>query len=181
MAHDQILLSSGREAFLDVWKWDGGSSLVHVSSVWGEKLQSCFSILPLSSGHVACGAQNGRIAILEVQPGGHVSLHTTLKVHSSLVMALAEIPGGVLASGSMDHTIALIGMGGEWPILHALKGHDNDVLALTALPGGRLASGGEDHTIHFWDVSEVAEGGGRAPPGLFRPALRTVHPTPTTF
>jgi WD40 repeat protein len=72
--------------------------------------------------------------------------------HTGWVLALAVLPHGKLASGSMDKTIYI------WDIATqrceaTLRGHDNLVLSLRALHSGKLASGSADNKIRIWDVS----------------------------
>jgi len=77
--------------------------------------------------------------------------------HSGSVHSLAQLPGGRLASGSVDDTVRLwgVGCGSETAVL---KGHAGEVHALAALPDGcRVAAGvsnvaGSVGTILVWDA-----------------------------
>ena len=74
--------------------------------------------------------------------------------------ALAVLPDGRLASGSVDKTIML------WDPASGfcdatLEGHSGSVIALAVLPEGRLASGSADHTIKLWDPASGDPGSGQ--------------------
>ncbi|MEB3156795.1 MAG: hypothetical protein VKO26_05085, partial [Cyanobacteriota bacterium] len=93
------------------------------------------------------------------QAGGARPLATSLEGHEALlrtlpvscgVHALAALPDGRLACGSLDNTIHL------WDPdtgtrSGVLEGHRGMVSALAVLPDGRLASGSDDSTIRLWD------------------------------
>lgn len=57
------------------------------------------------------------------------------------------LPGGGLASGSLDKTIKLWAAG---KCTQTLEGHSGPVLCLLALPDGDLLSGSGDTTIRRW-------------------------------
>ncbi|KAI5912223.1 DUF4062 domain-containing protein [Thauera sp. 2A1] len=87
-----------------------------------------------------------------------------LEGHGGDVSALAILPDGRLASGSIDHTIRLwdLSKGIESQVL---EGHGGWVKALAVLPDGRLVSGSRDATIRLWDLAggsppRVLEGNG---------------------
>ena len=69
------------------------------------------------------------------------------------VSSVAFAPhGGVLASGSGDHTVRL------WRartgrLLQTLEGHTGGVTSVAfAKDGGVLASGSDDHTVRLWEA-----------------------------
>jgi WD40 repeat protein len=68
-----------------------------------------------------------------------------LEGHTGLVNALAVLPEGRLASGSLDGAVRV------WDLAagtaHVLKGHTDRVNALAVLPDGSLASGSNDYTV----------------------------------
>jgi len=72
--------------------------------------------------------------------------------HTHTITALVTLPGGVLASGSLDDTVrvwdATVGK-----CLQVFKGNCHGINALVVLPGEGLASGGGDGTIRTWNVS----------------------------
>jgi WD40 repeat protein len=77
--------------------------------------------------------------------------------HTSGVTALAVLPFGRLASGSVDKNIKL-----WYPVSGAcsatLEGHSSSVWALVVFPDGRLASGADDGTIRLWDPARADPG-----------------------
>jgi len=81
-----------------------------------------------------------------------VTLLRELRGHSDLVYSLAVLPGGILASGSLDYTIKLWNTS-TGVCLRTLQGHSAIVFSLAVLPGGILASVSEDHTIKLWNPS----------------------------
>jgi WD40 repeat protein len=72
--------------------------------------------------------------------------------HTNWVEALAVLPNGKLASGSLGTTIRI------WDIAtkrceSTLRGHDDSVNSLAVLSHGKLASGSYDDTIRIWNIS----------------------------
>jgi hypothetical protein len=72
--------------------------------------------------------------------------------HTNQVLALAVLPNGKLASGSLDSTIRI------WDIAtqrceSTLRGHDNTGCSLAMLSRGKLASGSHVGTIRIWNIS----------------------------
>src|SRR5918992_3170335 len=87
----------------------------------------------------------------ELPPG--VKLLRTLEGHQGAVNSVAFDPqGGMLASGSFDHTVKL------WEprsgkLLRTLEGHKSPVLSVAFDPqGGTLASGSGDKTVKLWEA-----------------------------
>ena len=77
--------------------------------------------------------------------------------HDGPVNALAPLPGGLLASGSVDRTIRLWDLKNGGLEAGRLQGHDGSVNALAVLPDSPLASGSEDKSIRLWDLGTGAE------------------------
>ena len=74
----------------------------------------------------------------------------SLQGHTHIVIALAQLTDGTLASGSNDKTIKI------WNpktgvCIHTLQGHTDSVSALAQLIDGTLASGSNDQTIKIWN------------------------------
>jgi len=79
-----------------------------------------------------------------------------LEGHTDNVWALAALPDGRLASGSVDETTRVwdtrpaAGAVGIDTRVMVLEGHECAVVALQPLPGGRLASGSWDNSLRLW-------------------------------
>jgi WD40 repeat protein len=72
------------------------------------------------------------------------------KGYQGVVVSLAVLPDGRLASGCKAHRIVLRDLAsGCWSAIY--EAHLDDVVALAVLPDGRLASGSSDKTIRLWD------------------------------
>jgi len=75
--------------------------------------------------------------------------------HINSVCALASLPDGNLASGSLDRTVRV------WDVTTGvskltLTGHTDAVTSLLVLKDGKLASGSHDCTIRLWDTMSGA-------------------------
>ena len=82
------------------------------------------------------------------------SARRVLRHHDSTVNAVAELPGGCLATGGEDARIA-IWCGADREPRHLLKGHAGPVSALAVSPDGtRLASASWDRTVRIWPLAE---------------------------
>ncbi len=97
--------------------------------------------------------QSGQAATPPLPPG--VKLLRTLEGHQQVVTSLAFDPlGGILASGSSDHTVKL------WEtrsgkLLHTLGGHQRWVCSVAFDPQGEtLASGSADNSVKLWDARD---------------------------
>jgi WD40 repeat protein len=72
------------------------------------------------------------------------------KGYQGVVVSLAVLPDGRLASGCKAHRIVLRDLAsGCWSAIY--EAHLDDVVALAVFPDGRLASGSRDKTIRLWD------------------------------
>ena len=99
----------------------------------------------------AMHAPGYRVRLLrrDAQPGHTLAPWQGHTAHTGYVYALAELPGGMVASGSQDETVAL------WHVetgqrVRTLTGHTSSVNALVSLPGGLLASCSYDCTVWIW-------------------------------
>ena len=70
--------------------------------------------------------------------------------HIYAVDALAVLPNGYLASGSIDKTITIWDVT-DGTLIRSLTGHFNPIYSLAVLPNGYLASGSGDKTIKIWN------------------------------
>jgi WD40 repeat protein len=100
-------------------------------------------------GRIACGFDDGTIAIQDSQSGA--VLHTLLG-HTNTVSSLAFSPdGGRIVSGSLDGTARIWDAGGR--PLRLLTGHTGNVLSVAFSPDGRrVVSGSADKTLRVWDT-----------------------------
>ena len=71
--------------------------------------------------------------------------------HTDCVWASVSLPGGLVASGSLDQTVRVWKVG-SGRLVRTLVGHTSFVFALAVLPGGLLASGSYDKTVRVWEV-----------------------------
>ncbi len=82
-------------------------------------------------------------------------LHSTLKGHSGLVLALLNLRSKfLLLSGSADKTIKIWNKT-YFSLVDTLKGHTGAVRCLTELSKNRIASGSDDLTIKIWDLNDI--------------------------
>ena len=148
------LLSGGRDAKLRLWDSQASPGGAPFSPACAPLPCRGEGLAPLPRGGFA--AAGGGVRLIEVWEGGlKPRLARTLRGHSNLVLCVAALPGGQLASSGVEKAVWL------WDLASgertgSLDGHTNSVLALTALPGGGLASGGWDHTVRVWDVAARA-------------------------
>jgi len=87
------------------------------------------------------------------QTGGEKSVRI-LKGHSEVVAAVCAMPGGLMASGSLDKTVRIWNLSHEEgeECVRTLKGHSNYVSAVCSLGQSRLASVSFDNTLRIWDL-----------------------------
>ena len=114
------------------------------------------AVAVLSDGRrIAANSDNGgSIGIWAIETGEQVN---EWRAHSDVVMSLAALPDGRLASGSADRTVKVWEPSATDP-MRTFEGHEHSVLAIGALPDGRrLVSGSVDTTLMVWDI-----GSGRA-------------------
>ena len=82
-----------------------------------------------------------------------------LRGHTDIVWALVVLPGGLLASGSMDKTVRVweVGSGRLVRTLHAwmARHHVCGVAALVGLPGGLVASGAGASMGIVWRITDA--------------------------
>ena len=71
------------------------------------------------------------------------------------VSALAGLPGGLVASGSLDTTVVRVWEVESGRLVRTLAGQTGYVMALTGLPGGLVASGSHDNTVAVWRVADA--------------------------
>ncbi len=93
--------------------------------------------------------------LVEVWDAGTGQRLHQLRGHTNIVICVAALPGGLLASGSWDKTVR-IWNAATGAHVATLEGHTDWVYALAALPDGRLASGSGDNTIRVWNVATRA-------------------------
>ena len=78
-----------------------------------------------------------------------------LAAHSDDVTALALLPSGLIASGSLDTTIKIWDITKTYP-LYILTGHKDSVRALIVMNEQYLASCSNDKTIKLWSLSSYS-------------------------
>ncbi len=102
-------------------------------------------------------ATAGADTSLEVWDAGTGQRFHQLRGHTGDVWCVAALPGGLLASGSIDNDNTVrIWNAATGAHVATLEGHTDKVWALAALPDGRLASGSNDNTIRLWNVATRA-------------------------
>ena len=75
------------------------------------------------------------------------TLRARLTGHTFAVNCLAVLPGGTLASGSLDKTVRLWREGN---CVATLTGHTKRVRCLAVMPDGTLASASDDNNVLIW-------------------------------
>eukprot|EP00931_Biecheleriopsis_adriatica_P021005 TRINITY_DN13874_c0_g1_i1.p1 TRINITY_DN13874_c0_g1~~TRINITY_DN13874_c0_g1_i1.p1 ORF type:complete len:483 (-),score=66.52 TRINITY_DN13874_c0_g1_i1:49-1497(-) len=86
--------------------------------------------------------------------GSCVSVQSTAFVrHTDCIEALAALPNGQLASGSIDNTVRIWQLA-DGSCIRVLSGHTRPVHALAALPLGQLASSSHDETVRIWKLAD---------------------------
>lgn len=103
---------------------------------------------------LACGGNDGTIALWDVHDPAHIKIHRVLSGHTDRVFVVAISPdGNYLACGSADHTITIWNLQ-TYELIHRLRAHTHWVWTLAFSPDGQtLASGGWDEIIYLWHVA----------------------------
>jgi WD40 repeat protein len=73
--------------------------------------------------------------------------------HEYAVLALAVLPDGMLASGSIDCTVGIWDNGAPFKVL---CGRTGPVRTLVVLPNKKLASGSDDAIVRVWNIDSGA-------------------------
>ena len=103
----------------------------------------------LRDGHLAVGGTDGMVTIEAVGDGGP-RIGTP---HTGTVLAIAELPDGILVSGGGEGTIRMWDPddGIEDQRSPVSAGHSGPITALTVLPDGRVASGDANGALRVWE------------------------------
>ncbi len=115
---------------------------------------------------VITGSDDGTIRIFDSVTYEQI---TSQSCHSAGIRAIAQLPNGMIATGSYDKTVkvwsieqflgealekSVSDVGGKWAPLKTLSGHSSSVIALQYLNDGvSLASGSADYSIKIWNVT----------------------------
>ena len=70
--------------------------------------------------------------------------------HTEIVLSLAALPPGLLASGSFDKAVRVWNVAAR--TCETVLTHADAVWGLAALPDGRLASACDDGAIKVWEL-----------------------------
>ena len=151
---DGRLASGSLDGSVCLWQCGGARHSEAPEAVLEQRAQ-VHALAALAGGGLAVGCDSGRVSLWDTR--GECEHVGALEGHEGCVTALAALPKGMLASGSLDRTVRVWQLGTR-ACLVVLEGHTAAVRGVVALPGGRLGSAceGEDGKIRVW---ELAEGG----------------------
>ncbi|MBD2775611.1 NB-ARC domain-containing protein [Iningainema tapete] len=159
-----ILASGSDDHTLRLWDVKTGTCLNTLTrAVEGGESQVWAVAFSPDGKFVAIGSDDHTVSLWDVRTGECLRL---FKGHSSRVWSVAFSPnpptprnsgseGGIIASGSDDHTIRLWNVGdGSVRVFQRPKEPTSRVWSVAFSPDGKtLASGSYDGAIEFWDVS----------------------------
>lgn len=123
---------------------------------YSDHLTASPEVVFVSGSRAAIGSTEGRVSI---DPVGDVGIQVSTG-HSGAVLAIAELPNGLFASGGDDGTVRIWDpeTGIEADNLQVLADHSDAVTTLAVLPDGRIVSGSADTTVQVWDPQQPSLG-----------------------
>jgi WD40 repeat protein len=126
--------------------WDVASRTL-LGSIEGPELEYAGWLVALPGGRLALSAQDSSgICIYNTHT---LTLERMLAGHEGCVNQMALLPSGLLASGSVDHTVRLW----DWEAgecRHVLRAHAKDVRALCVTSDGRIFTASDDMSVREW-------------------------------
>lgn len=146
----ELVVGKGNGA-IDFYKSDVSSKYRRLLSL-NEHKGAVKSLIKLSSGRLASGADDGTIKIWEIRDGFfgmRGDCGKTLEGHTKEVESIDEIPDGKIVSGSFDGSVKI------WDVnsgecLQTLKSEGKGAYDVRVLKDGKIASGHDDGKIRIW-------------------------------
>ena len=143
------------ETTLRVWNPNDGQLVKSLPT----GLKVVLSVLALSNGQTAIGADNGTIKIIDLDD--ECKTRTKEKAHEEGVTSLLQLPNGNLVSAGIDRESSVFSIK-VWEVSdltllqHVVTDHSESIYSLSISENGKvLASGSEDDTIKIWPISII--------------------------